>query len=53
MRLNEISQGYFKLFINNPKRLDLFLMYSQTAKLNENILKQEELDKTQTDELSV
>ena len=45
MNLNEISKGYFNLYLNNPKRLDLFLMYRNISKLTNNIAKQAEIDK--------
>ena len=51
--LNEISNGYLKLFIKNPKNLDLFLMYANINKLSTNIEKQAELDRQQTEELSL
>ena len=53
MNLKEISQGYFNQFIKNPKQLDLFLMYRYTQKLDNNIAKQAELDKQQTQDLSL
>ena len=53
MNLKEISQGYFNQFIKNPKQLDLFLMYKYTQKLNNNVIKLEELETQQDNELSI
>lgn len=53
MSIKEISNRYFNEFINNPKRLDLFLIYRNLAKLDANIIKQAELDKQQENELTL
>ena len=50
--IKEISNKYFNQFIQNPKKLDLFLMYRCTLKLDNNINKLAELDKQQTEELT-
>ena len=53
MNLQEISNRYFKQFVNNPKRLDLFCMYRNIEKLIANIEKQAELDNQQENNLTM
>lgn len=53
MSLKEISNGYLNQFINNPKKLDLFLMHRNIEKLILNINKQAMLDKQQTEDLTI
>lgn len=50
--IKDNAKGYFNLFINNPKRLDLFLMYRNLNRLDENITKQAVLDKQQENDLT-
>ena len=52
MNLNEISKNYFNLFLNTG-RIEFFMMHRNLIKLNTNIEKQSELDKQQTEELSL
>ena len=51
--IKEISNRYFNQFFNNPKRLDLFLMYRYTQKLDNDIESQAKLEKQQTEELGL
>ena len=53
MNLKEISNGIFNQFVKNPRRLDLFLLYRNVNRLNENIERQEQLDNKQTQDLGL
>ena len=53
MSLKEISNGYFNLFVKNPKNLDLFLMHRKLQNLTQSVEKIEEAEKQQTEDLSL